>query len=241
MTVSRWNGDVDFDVFVDNDRDMIGQTEAAPVDLDDEIANGKDQVKAWLTHYRRNKWENQTIYPEVFIEKKALQGVFESVTLRNRLGLGACKGYPSLTFLYDTAQRIKAAQARGKEAVVLYFGDYDPSGEDIPRSVGENLEKLGCYNVEVRRIALMEEQVVAWKLPPAPIKPGDSRSANWDGLGQVELDAVEPKQLQRLCQTAIDECFNGDDYDALKELETLEREQYQYELKKFVLNIDFDE
>src|SRR5690606_1638672 len=120
----------------------------------------------------------------------ALQGVFGPVCQDHGVALGACKGYPSLTFLNDTAERFKEAEEEGKKGIILYFGDYDPSGEDIPRSIYDNLKNdFGC-DVEVRRIALMEKQVVEWNLPPAPAKHTDSRTAAWEGLGQVELDAV---------------------------------------------------
>lgn len=191
--------------------------------------------------YYKNRWENQEYYPEVFIEKKALQGVFNSVCQRKRVTLGACKGYPSLTFLYDTAQRMIEAADDGYKPIILYFGDYDPSGEDIPRSIAENLQKLGAYGVTVRRISLLENQVRAWNLPPAPVKPGDSRSASWEGLGQVELDAVEPKKLQTLCAEAIDSVFNFTDNDELREQEEVERQKYQKALKEFVLNMEEDD
>ena len=80
----------------------------------------------------------------------------------------------------------------------------------------------------------MEDQVKEWRLPPAPTKKTDSRTANWDGLGQVELDAVRPEKLISLCQNAIDELF---DYDLLRELEAEEaeeKEEYQKALKEFV-------
>lgn len=239
MTSARWEGLVDFRTFSDNDRDVLGQTKSAPTDVDEAIDMAKRQVKAWMENYFKNKWENQPIYPEVFIEKKALQGVFASVCDRKRIALSPCKGYPSLTFLYEAAQRFKAANEQGKQCVILYFGDYDPSGEDIPRSVQQNLEAMGA-NVEVRRVALMEDQVVEWKLPPAPAKTTDSRTANWDGLGQVELDAVEPKKLQRICEEAIDELFNEDLYDELLDQQTDERRMYRSELKVFVSEIDTD-
>jgi hypothetical protein len=234
MTQARWEGAVDFDSFVDNDRDMIGTTQNRVTEVMSEIESAKEAIKSWMTAYYKNRWENQEYYPEVFIEKKALQGVFESVCRRKRVALGACKGYPSLTFLYDTAQRIKEAEYEGRRPVILYFGDYDPSGEDIPRSIGENLMKLGCEEVEVRRTLLLEDQVRAWGLPPAPVKPGDSRSASWDGLGQVELDAVEPKKLQTLCGEAIDSVFDFTQNDILREIEEEERQTYQAALKKFV-------
>jgi hypothetical protein len=237
MIEARWNGLIDFDAFSDNDREMIGKTEFEEIVLDSQIEKGKEQVKAWMDAYYKNRWENQPFYPEVFIEKKALQGVFRKVCWRNDVALGACKGYPSLTFLNEATNRLKAAENSGKIPIIIYFGDYDPSGEDIPRSIKENIIKLGCESIEVRRIALMHEQVMAWKLPPAPVKVGDSRSANWDGIGQVELDAVKPEKLQQLCQNAIDSIFDRELYRNLKELEEREREGYQCELKKFVSNL----
>lgn len=239
MTVARWDGRVHFLTFSDNDRDVIGSTSARETVLEDKIDEAERQIDLWMRIYSKNRWENQPIYPEVFIEKKALQGVFESVTSRKRVALSPCKGYPSLTFLYDAAQRLKHQMNNGKTPVILYFGDYDPSGEDIPRSIKANLSDMGV-EVEVRRVALMEEQVVEWKLPPAPAKVTDSRTATWDGLGQVELDAVEPKKLQSLVSDAIDSLFDIKLHEDLMDQERAEEIIYKRRLKDFVMEIDTD-
>jgi len=115
----------------------------------------------------------------------------------------------------------------------LYFGDYDPSGEDIPRSIKENLQKFGI-DVIVKRIALMEDQVLKWKLPHAPAKETDTRTANWDGLGQVELDAVKPEKLMSLCEESVRSVFDMDLYDELLESEASERKYYKIELQSYV-------
>jgi hypothetical protein len=239
MIQARWDDLVSFDTFSDHDRGMIGQTDYDFTLLEDEIIKGKKQINAWMNSYYKNRWENQEYYPEVFIEKKALQGVFESICISNRVTLGACKGYPSLTFLNEATERFKEAVLRGKKPVILYFGDYDPSGEDIPRSIEENIIKLGCNQIEVKRFALMQHQVIEWNLPPAPAKEGDSRTKNWDGIGQVELDAIEPRKLQRMCQDAINEFFDYDLLDELNEIEERERVEYKKEMINFVngLNI----
>ena len=237
MIEARWNGLVDFDTFSDLDRSMIGNTSFIPTDIENRVEESQKQVRLWMTVYNKNRWENQEVYPEVFIEKKALQGVFSSVCERWNVALGACKGYPSLTFLYEASLRIKDALYYGKKPIILYFGDYDPSGEDIPRAIQENLERLDVPEVEVRRIALMESQVTAWSLPPAPIKVGDSRSASWDGLGQVELDAVEPKKLQALCDEAIMDVFDYDLYDTLMRNEETEREEFTRRMKEFAASL----
>ncbi len=239
MIKARWDGDVDFEAFSDHDREMIGKTEYSTTDLDFEIDFGKRQVQAWMNNYSKNRWENQPVYVEVFIEKKALQGVFGKPCKENDVALGACKGYPSLTFLHDTSKRFQEAIDNGKRPVILYFGDYDPSGEDIPRSIKENLFDFGV-DVEIRRIALMEHQVLEWNLPPAPVKVGDSRTAKWDGLRQVELDAVAPEKLIELCQSAIDDCFDEDLFAELMEEEKTERLKYRLELKDFVNNLKIE-
>lgn len=233
MIQARWDGLIDFDVFSDNDREMIGSTEYQTTIVEDEIDTAKRQLRNWMRNYSKNRWENQQYYPEVFIEKKALQGVFGKPCQRLDVTLGACKGYPSLTFLNEAAERFKEAEMRGKTPIILYFGDYDPSGEDIPRSIQDNLERFGV-EVEVRRFALMEEQVVKWGLPPAPAKKTDSRTANWNGLGQVELDAVLPEKLQDMCTDAISSVFDEDKYEELNEQEDEERDVYQTELKRYV-------
>lgn len=234
MIAARWDGLVDFDAFSDRDRAMVGETRYEETDVAESIDKAKEAIVAWMEYYNKNKWENQPIYPEVLIEKKALQGVFESVCSDNRVALGACKGYPSLTFLNELAKRFIEAESLGKLPVILYFGDYDPSGEDIPRSIEENISRLGCPSIEVRRIALMEHQVRAWQLPAAPAKLTDSRTAKWTGIGQVELDAVEPRKLQSLCQQAIDTVFDRNLYAQLKETESHERVIYQDDLRTFV-------
>ena len=237
MIDARWNNSISFEKFSDHDREMLGETKAEQTILEDEIERGKDAIKSWMEYYSKNRWENQPNYPEVFIEKKALQGVFQPICTRYQVALGACKGYPSLTFLNEAAKRFIDQEINGKHPVVLYFGDYDPSGEDIPRAIEENIRKLGCESIEVRRFALMESQVIEWKLPPAPAKDTDSRTKNWNGLGQVELDAVEPRMLQNLCKEAILSVFNDELHDELLETEESETAIYKREMKKFIENI----
>lgn len=238
MIVARWDGSVDFEAFSDHDRAMIGETVIEETVVDDEIEKAKEAIQQWTDVYFKNKWENQNYFVEVFIEKKALQGVFQKPCNQNGVALGACKGYPSLTFLNDSAHRYKEAMRQGKEPVIIYFGDYDPSGEDIPRSIEQNLMDLGVDRIVVDRRALMEDQVIEWNLPPAPTKVGDSRSANWKGIGQVELDAVSPEKLMRLCNEAISTYFDERLHEELMEIEEEERTVYKAGLKEFINNLE---
>lgn len=236
MEVARWDGLVDFEAFSDRDRGMVGETRFEETNLEDKQDEAKYQIGLWMRSYSKNRWENQPYYPEVLIEKKALEGVFAKPCRNWNVAVGACKGYPSLTFLFELSERFKEAERQGKTPIIIYFGDYDPSGEDIPRSIVDNLEKFGVQSVELRRVALMEKQVIEWKLPPAPAKETDSRTANWDGLGQVELDAVKPEKLISMLNEAIENIFDPELYHKLIKIESEERGQFQAELKRFVEN-----
>lgn len=59
---------------------------------------------------------------------------------------------------------------------------------------------------------------------------------NWDGLGQVELDAVKPEKLISMLNDAVNEIFDQDLYDELITQENEERELFQAELKRYVEN-----
>lgn len=236
MTDARWDGIVDMESFIDRERSMFGETAANEKDVDSEIEHGKENIKAWMEFYHLERWSNQDNYVEVWIEKKALQGVFEGPCSRRSVGLAPCKGYPSITFLHDASKRFEIAQRNGKEIHILYFGDHDASGDDIPRSLEENLGRMGAI-LHVQRIALTEEQIRDMSLPGVPPKQSDSRTRNWDGTSAVELDAVEPNTLEKMCLDAIDSLFDSDKYEELKARERLERTQYQKELKDFVNNL----
>ena len=220
MTDARWANAIEFNDLMDRERETVGTTKAEQTNPYTSADDAFYQIKAWAKSYRKNRWENQDCYVEVFIEKKALQGVFERPCQRYDVALNPCKGYPSLTFLYDAAMRF-AYYMGSRRLVMLYFGDHDPSGDDIPRSIIHNLGRMGV-EVELDRIALNKDQVIEWSLPPAPTKHTDTRSHNWDGLGQVELDSVEPNKIQELCEQAILKYFNPDFYDDLKERERSE-------------------
>ena len=233
MTQARWDGVVPFDAFVDHEREVLGSTPYTETSVDSAVEVGKQGIKEWMEFYRKNRWENQHFYVEVFIEKKALQSVFDAPCFDARVALSPCKGYPSLTHIKKAADRFITARNRGRSCVILYFGDYDPSGEDIPRSIKQTLYDLGAV-VNVDRIALMKDQVIEWNLPPAPAKETDSRTRNWDGLGQVELDAVEPEKLQQLASQAINKYFDHEVYEQVLKVESKERKEYQKQLKSFV-------
>jgi hypothetical protein len=96
--------------------------------------------------YRRALWDDAPVCVEVWLEKEALAGVLVDVTDEWDVPLMVARGYPSLSFLHSAAEAIKERADNDQRTQLYYFGDNDPSGRDIDRSIvhgiGESLVAL---------------------------------------------------------------------------------------------------
>ena len=178
----------------------------------DHFRNGLGYLKNLDTYYSMPRWWAQKKRVVVFVEKEALASVFENVTNEREVDLVVCRGYPSLTLMYDVAEHIKMTDSGEESIHFLYFGDYDPSGADIERHVSEELSTTFGMVFEMGRVAITREQIEELHIPPAPAKATDPRTKDFEereGVAwQVELDAIEPEALQQLIREAIDEHFD---------------------------------
>lgn len=171
--------------------------------------------------YRRNLWENQDAYIEVWLEKEALAGVIYQVTARYDVPLMVTRGYPSLSFLASAAEDIEI-EGEDSEVFIYYFGDFDPSGLDIARNVEERLDEMASTTfINFERSAVTADQVDEMALPLRPTKRQDTRARGWVG-GSVELDAIDPASLRRLVEERIEQHV---DTDALRVIQTVEAEE----------------
>lgn len=230
LTKARVNGYVDGTRIVDRTRQVkepYGYT------------NLQRYLKVMRDAYARRRAEGQPHYIEVWVEKDALAGVLEDVAKEFGVPLCVCRGYPSYSAIRDAMVRLtewtKAQWAQDVKPTwadmhILYLGDFDPSGEDIPRSIGANLREWFDYSPRVDIIALTEEQVEEYDLPPAPAKRTDARAEGFverHGDVSVELDALRPDVLQELVKDGIRNWWDDDVAEALAETEAGEIERLQ--------------
>jgi hypothetical protein len=136
------------------------------------------------------------------------------------LPLLALGGYSSQTYCDDIVSHV----GRGRRpAILLYAGDHDPSGWDIPRDF---IDKTNCWD-DVHRIALTPEQVEEYQLPESIGKEADPRTPafieRFGSLVQVEMDALEPDVLRGLYQDAIDRYWHTEAYEAALTREEADR------------------
>jgi hypothetical protein len=169
--------------------------------------------------YRRALWDNQTAYVEIWTEKDALAGVLLEETDPWDVPLMVSRGFSSITYLYEAAQAI---QEQGKPAYLYYFGDHDPSGVHIDRTIERRLREFAPEaEIYFERVAVRVEQIQTWQLPTRPTKTSDGRSKNFVGAS-VEVDAVPPDKLRQLASDCIARHL---DSEALRRMQTIEEQE----------------
>lgn len=214
---ARLAGYIDWDYLEDRGRVLRGiRHYASPQQV---LAEGMES-------YRIDMWENQTVRPEVWIEKDALSGVFEGICAELDVDLLACKGYLSLSEAHEAAKRFERIASYGQTPIVFHFGDHDSSGIDMTRDI---LAKFNLFigGAEVDRRALTMDQIKLYDLPPQPAKMSDPRAENYrllHGNESWELDSLDPQQLTELVRQAVEGVRDEDQWNDAVARETEERD-----------------
>jgi hypothetical protein len=167
-------------------------------------SNPAEYARCVARSYRRDFWDQQPVRVEVWSEKGTVRGVLEPVLDHYAVGFRVMHGFGSATTVYDVSQGND-----GRELIVLYIGDFDPSGmfmseKDLPG-------RLSCYggdHITLRRIALTRAHVNGLPSFPAADKTKDKRyrwfRSNY-GDRCWELDAMDPNDLRNCVEEAISE------------------------------------
>ena len=154
--------------------------------------------------YRRDFWNQQPVRVEVWSEKGTIRGVLQPVLDQYAVGFRVMHGFGGATTIHDISQ-----DNDGRDLIVLYVGDYDPSGmfmseEDLPN----RLVEYGGHHVTLKRIALMRGHCYGLPSFPAKDKRKDPRY-KWFladyGERCWELDAMDPNDLRDCVEEAIEE------------------------------------
>lgn len=229
LTDARLSGDFPMDWLLDRTR------ECRPGDFGHHVASVDRALDAAAQELRgapgrwlwSSRWWGQQYHVSVWVEKEALAGVFEGPCSRLGVSWFVLRGYSSLSSLNEWVDTVAAAWERDRaieRAVVLYFGDHDPDGWEIPRSAERNVEAIAAVRgvdippVEFDRVALNAEQIDEHSPPPFPAKETSSRFASYvaeHGLDDAwELDALPPETLADLIRDAVTSLFDRTVYDA---------------------------
>jgi hypothetical protein len=165
-------------------------------------ADPEEYVEAMRNSYRRDFWLQQPQRVEVWSEKGTVRGLLAPVLDDYGVGFQVMHGFGSATAVYNVAN-----DGDGRDLVVLYVGDYDPSGmcmseKDLP----ERFKKYDGGHVKLQRISLKVEQLPGLPSFPASDKSKDPRYKwfikNYGGRCW-ELDAMDPNDLREIVEEQI--------------------------------------
>jgi hypothetical protein len=165
-------------------------------------------------------WRGQPSRLEIWVEKDAMAEFVNGVARQYRVPVHVAKGYGSTTVIKKAADRY----GTGRGWVVLYAGDFDPSGLDIERNLRDTWRGHGA-RPQIHRVALTQDDTARLPAEAAlDLKIGDSRTQQFvrdfgpDQKG-YELDAMPAGQLRRQIDEAIQSYMN---LDALDEAGSIE-------------------
>lgn len=233
LTNSRYAGLVDWDAIEDKDR--IPEKHS-------EWNNVKSLVESAIYSYRLPRWQDQDYYVEMYCEKKAGINVLQPIAEKWHIYFGFNKGYSSASAMYDLSKRIAEQIQNGKEAIILYFGDHDPSGLDMVRDIRKRIEEFLTMgeeyiepDFEVIPVALTMEQIKKYNPPPNPAKVTDPRAKKYIAdFGRIswELDSLNAIELRKIAEKSVLEYLDIKKYDAWIEKE----EKHKKDLRKFGRN-----
>jgi len=193
-----------------------------------------DIIQAAANQYRRDLWEGQKNYCEVWVEKDALASIVEKAADRWNCPCFSCRGYDSTSSIREAALRFIGKAEQGRECFIIHIGDCDPSGQHMTEDIGNRLDFYKA-TVKVERIALNMDQVELYKLPPNVLKKdkekkkySDSRAMAYIkkyGTKSWEVDALRPEVLTELITTAIKNRLDQKKYKQAEKRMMAEREK----------------
>lgn len=203
LVKAREREDVDASRIEDRSRQVLGQGDWGYESSESFLSNVERGLREAWKRFSLTLWEDQLCQVLVALEKDALSRLISTVAGDFRVKTFPMRGYGSYTYVSEIAQEC----AGDKPTIILYLGDYDPSGLDIQRDLESRLERYGAEDFEIKRVALTLDQIQRHQLPPLPAKTSDPRLARFiadtGGSDVVELDALPPNILQDVVRNAI--------------------------------------
>jgi hypothetical protein len=181
-------------------------------------------VEATQASYRRDYWLEQDYHVEVWSEKGTVRGTLKPVLDRYQVTFRAMHGFSSATEIHNAAEQ---AQQDDREWLILYVGDWDPSGMHMSAvDAPGRLEQYGA-SVAFERLALLpEDHAPLQSLSfPASDKRADPRYQWFVGrYGHTcwELDAMNPNELRRRVEDAIVQMIDQDAWAQMQVVEQAE-------------------
>ena len=279
---ARMTGRLPINCFSDETRHTIKDFNSEYKTIDEVISDCLEELKELPEIYPEliPRWYKQPEYIELWNEKEAMAGIFQSILEDRDIEIVSNKGFSSLTFLWRNMRRLDRwseigaaleakktgkAIAETKNIHILYFGDFDPSGEEMDKDLRKRINRLrenrhictSLYEIDFKRIAVTKEQIKEYDLPidvDAKTQEKLDKDTRTNGFIErhgesyaVELDALPalvPDEFRELVLGSVDQYFkegiyekNLDEYHK-KYPEDNAKKLLKLKLKEFLKELD---
>lgn len=176
--------------------------------------NAAEYVEAVKRSYRRDNWQTQENYCEVWSEKGTVLGSIRPVADELGITVRVAHGFAS-TGMEGQVGKLFEKVGKSKQITVYYIGDHDPSGHVIERDIHRRAEIACGREFQMERLAIHASDIKAFRLPPQRIKESDSRSRGFKqrfgaNAATVELDALPVDELRRRVKRAVSGLIDWD-------------------------------
>jgi hypothetical protein len=185
--------------------------------------NLKDGLMALRNCYRKDCWQDQPAHVEVWTEKDAIIGSIEPVTDELGVTVRVSRGFNSTTRVHEIASAFTRIL---KPIFVFYLGDHDPSGRGMELDLYDRISSHGA-DFQMAGLAIREEDIDDFNLPPLRIKTSDTRAAAFRrkfGSRCVELDALPAEELRSRVRQAIEGHIEAEAWGRAIAIEKAEQE-----------------
>jgi hypothetical protein len=160
---ARMAGLVDWNAIEDRTRELSSVAHwTSPADI----------ISACQRSFRLDKWGNQPYRLECWVEKDALEGIVTQAAHAQDVATFSCRGYGSLSSLWEASQRLYQYIEAGQRPVILHLGDHDPSGIDMTRDISERLNTFVEQDWLNKKLAPKLQQKLFFK-SDMKVKRGD--------------------------------------------------------------------
>ena len=223
LTDARYAGLISWEKIIDDTRGAYKTTDYDSIEIG---------ISSFLEDFRLSgRWKDNDRRIEVWVEKRALRRLIQPITDKYDVYLAVGGGWNSTSAIWDAVKRIVGYDTDRLD--ILYFGDLDPSGDDMPRDIEERLRefigvRLTFYDdtirnfpsdVYVHKILLNESDISKYTLEKkfdVPVLKGDKivnkikedprAKSFYDKYGelfQIEIEALPPNIIADILEKEL--------------------------------------
>jgi len=161
---------------------------------------GYETPRDWIDGLRNEECvlDKRLAQPKIIIvcfEAMAMFSQFDHYTKDFFVTLVPFKGDHTIEPKWNLAKYIEYLHEHyGKPVKILYFGDLDLKGKQIPKSAENDIRRWCKVDFEWVRVGLNEEHTKRWTLPDNPKKPGEYQ---WEALDDEAARELIQGSLER--------------------------------------------